>query len=53
LRKPPLYGKEVYATAPDASAQPIVLPLREYDDAKELRRHLDGLLLERTWPGSL
>ena len=61
MRKPPLYGKEVYATAPDASAQPIVLPLREEivlplreeNDAKELRRHLDGLLLERTWPGSL
>jgi hypothetical protein len=48
-----LFPNGSFATAPDASAQPIVLPMREENDAKELRSHLDDLLMERTWPGSL
>ena len=41
------------ATAPDASSQPIVLPMREENDAKGLRSHLNEAIMERTWPGSL
>ena len=48
-----LFPNGSFATAPDASAQPIVLPMREENDPKELRRHLNDLLMERTWPGSL
>jgi hypothetical protein len=39
--------------ASDASAQPIVQPMREENTAKSLRGHLNDLLMGRTWPGSL
>ena len=48
-----LFPNGSFAVAPDASAQPIVLPMRETNDAKSLRSQLDDLILERTWPGSL
>jgi hypothetical protein len=48
-----LFPNGSFGMAPDASAQPIVLPMREENDAKELRRHLNDLLMEWTWPGSL
>lgn len=47
-----LFPNGSYATAPDASAQPIVLPLEYYSDATSLRRDLQDLVVERTWPGS-
>ncbi len=47
-----LFANGSFATAPDASAQPIVLPLEHYSDAKSLRSDLEDLVMERTWPGS-
>lgn len=47
-----LFPNGSFATAPDASAQPIVLPMREENDAKGLRSHLDDQIMERVWPGS-
>ncbi len=47
-----LFPNGSFVTAPDASAQPIVLPLGLYSDAKSLRSDLEDLVMERTWPGS-
>jgi hypothetical protein len=38
---------------PGAGAQPIVLPMREENDAKGLWWHLHDQIMERVWPGSL
>ncbi len=48
-----LFPNGSFATAPDASAQPIVLPLECFSDAKSLRGDLDDLVMGRIWPGSL
>ncbi|HVC82139.1 MAG TPA: hypothetical protein VNL35_16740 [Chloroflexota bacterium] len=47
-----LFPNGSFATATDATAQPIMLPLYEMNDEKSLRRGLDELIRERTWPGS-
>ncbi len=46
-----LFANGSFATAPDATAQPIMLPLEHFSDAGSLRSDLDDLVMERTWPG--
>lgn len=48
-----LFPNGSYATAPDASSQPITLPLKRDSDGEGLRRDLDDQTVGRTWPSSL